>query len=564
MCKEEQASRLIKEDLKPWLGSWPEGIRKSIPYPLIPLSDLLSLSAEKHSRNIALVYFDARITYRELESFANRFANALINLGVKKGTRVALFLPNIPAYIIAFYGTLKAGAVVTPVCSLYKEGEVEHQLRDSGAEVVVALDLFYPILSNIISRTRLKTVIIASIKDYMPRLKSFLGTVLRKIPSCRVEPKPNIFFFREFIDRNESRPPIVDINPKEDIAVLQYTGGTTGIAKGAMLTHYNLVSNTLMCAEWIGRHEDPTYLSILPLFHVYGMTTGLNAPLYYGARVVLFPIFNTRQVLRAIKKYRITVFCGVPTLYAKILSHPEWRKFDCSTLQYCISGSSSLPKDLQKQFMESVGGILVEGYGLSEASPITHCNPLVSNSARFKTGSIGIPWPDTDAKIVDLEKGEKKLAPGEIGEIAVKGPQVMKGYWNRPQETAAVLRDGWLFTGDLGKMDEDGYFYFVDRKKDMIKCKGYSVYPKELETVIEEHPAVQLCCVTGKADRMVGEVPKAFIVLREGFSVTEKELLDYVNARVAQYKALQEIEFCAELPLTMIGKVNKAALKKIE
>jgi long-chain acyl-CoA synthetase len=549
-------------DMKPWFHSWPNAVPKNIDYPLIPLSELLSMSAKRHTRQIALVYFDTKITYQELEQQTNKFANALIKLGIKKGARVALFLPNIPPYIIAFYGTLKTGAIVTPISSMYKEREAEHQLIDSGAVAIVALDLFYPIISNVIGQTNLKTIIIACIKDYMPKAKSVLGTVFRKIPSYKIKPKNNVFYFRDLLTGSGADAPKVKINPAEDLAVLQYTGGTTGIAKGAMLTHLNLVSNSLMCAEWIGEHPNASYLSILPLFHVYGMTTGLTTPFYFGAKVVLFPLFSPKQVLRAIKKYKITVFCGVPTLYAKLISHPDLRKFDCSSLQYCISGSSSLSSDLQRNFMEQVGGLLVEGYGLSESSPITHCNPLTSSPNKCKVGSIGIPWPDTDARIVDQEKGERELEPDEIGEIVVRGPQVMKGYWNMPEETAAVLRDGWLFTGDLGKMDEDGYFYFVDRKKDLIKCNGYSVYPKELETVLEENPAVKVCCVVGKADKVAGEVPKAFVVLREGYSETEKALMSYVNCKVAKYKAVQEIEFRSELPLTMIGKVNKAALKE--
>jgi len=559
MTSDEQTQQT--QDLKRWLSFWPKEVPKNITYPQIPLYTLLSTSAKKHPNDIALVYFDTKITYRELESLTNKFANALINLGIKKGDRVALFLPNIPAYIISFYATLKTGAIVTPISSLYKEREAQHQLQDSGAEVIIALDLFYPIISNIINKTNLKKIVIASIKDHMPKTISILGTIFHKIPQQKIDKKPSIFHFQELINKSTDTPPEIEINPKEDIAVLQYTSGTTGKTKGAMLTHFNLVSNTLMCSEWIGQHDNPTYLSILPLFHIYGMTTGLNAPLHVGAMVVLFPTFNPKQVLKSISKYHITVFCGVPTLYAKLLSQPDLKKFDYSTLQYCISGSSSLPTDLQKQFMDNIGGLLVEGYGLSEASPITHCNPLTSNAKKIKIGSIGIPWPDTEAKIVDLETGENTLQPGEIGEIVIRGPQVMKGYWNMPQETTEVLRDEWLYTGDLGKMDEDGYFYFVDRKKDMIKCKGYSVYPKELETVLEENPAVKQCAIIGKPDKIAGEVPKAFVVLREGYVVSENELLSYINEKVAKYKNIQEIEFRTELPLTNIGKIDKAALK---
>jgi long-chain acyl-CoA synthetase len=288
--------------------------------------------------------------------------------------------------------------------------------------------------------------------------------------------------------------------------------------------------------------------------------TSLFAPLYIGAKVVLFPNFDPKQVLRSIQKYRIVVFCGVPTLYNKLLTAPEVSKYDYSSLKYCISGSAPLPQELKKKFVKIFGCVLVEGYGLSEASPITHCNPL-EGSEKSKIGSIGVPWPDTDAKIVDQEKVDRVLKPGEIGELVVSGPQVMKGYWNMPDETFSVLRDGWLYTGDLGKMDEDGYFYIIDRKKDLIKYKGHSIYPQELEEVLYEHSAVKSCCVVGKLDPAVGEVPKAFVVLSEGAKVTESELMNFVNVKVAYYKAIREVEFRKELPTNEVGKVIKRSLR---
>jgi long-chain acyl-CoA synthetase len=545
---------------KLWFRSWPKDVPKHIAFPKISLAALLTKSAEKHPNKTALIYFDAKMDYRELDLLSNRFARAMVDLGVKKGDRIALFLPNIPQFVIAYYGAIKSGAIVTAISSMYKEREVEFQLRDSGAETIVALDLFYPIVSKVMKKTRLKRVIIARLKDYMPRTKAFLGALFKKIPSYKVKLKPNIFRFRDLIDNYDRSSPRVKFDPKQDVAVLQYTGGTTGIPKGAMLTHMNLVSNTLMCSEWIGPQTDPSFLSVLPLFHIYGMMTGLNYPIHAGAKIILLPRFDLKLILQSIQKYKITHFCGVPTLYSKLLSYPDLKKYECSSLQFCISGASSLPIEVKNEFNKLIKGVLVEGYGLSEASPVTHCNPLTSPKI-LKTGSIGIPWPDTDAKIVDQNKGEKVLEPGQIGEIVVKGPQIMKGYWNMPSETALVLRDGWLYTGDIGRMDEDGYFYFVNRKKDLIKSKGFSVYPRELEEVLHEHPAIKICSVIGKPDSVAGEVPKAFVVLNKGATVTEKELLSFVNDKVAKYKAITEIEFRKELPMTILGKVRKQALR---
>jgi long-chain acyl-CoA synthetase len=402
----------------------------------------------------------------------------------------------------------------------------------------------------------------------MPSATAFLGSLLKKIPSHKVERKPNVYFFRELISKYEAKPPKVEINPKEDLVALQYTGGTTGTAKGAMLTHMNLVSNAVMCAEWLqGIETKETFLTILPLFHIFGMTTSMNAPMYLGGEMVMPPPrtrFDAVGTLQAIQKYKVTVFCGAPTLYVMLISHPDLGKYHLKSLRFCISGSAPLPPEVQKKFMEVTGGVLVEGYGLTESSPVTHANPLDRSMKTVKVGSIGLPWPDTDAKIMDMETGEKELGLEEIGELVVKGPQVMKGYWKMPEETAAVLRDGWLYTGDVGKMDQDGYFYITDRKKDLIKYKGLSVYPREIEDVLYEHPAVKLCGVIGKPDPVAGEIPKAFVVLKEGKTATEKDIMDFVNQKVARYKAIREVEFRTELPMTLVGKVLRRVLLEEE
>ena len=554
-----------KLEEKPWCKFYPPGVRRHIDYPEVPLYEFLRISAQKYPDKTALIYFDGKMTYKELDVLTDRFAAALADLGVKKGDRVALFLPNTPLFVISYYGALKAGAVVTAMSPLYKEREVEHQLNDSEAETIVLLDLLYPIVEKVWERTKLRNVIVGSLRDYMPSFKAFLGSLLGKIPSRHVERRANVYFFRELVARYGANPPKIEINPKEDLAALQYTGGTTGISKGAMLTHMNLVSNAVMCKEWLQPREgEEVVLTVLPLFHIYGMTTSMNAPILFAGTMVLLPRFDPVAVLQAIHKYRVTVFCGAPTMYAMLLAHSDLKKYDLTSVRFCISGAAPLPPDVQKKFMEVTGGVLVEGYGLTESSPVTHTNPLDRTMKTVKIGSIGIPWPDTDAKIVDIETGEKELPPGEVGELIVRGPQVMKGYWKMPEETSAVLRDGWLYTGDVGKMDEDGYFYITDRKKDLIKYKGYSVYPRELEDVLYEHPAVKLCGVIGKPDPVAGEIPKAFVVLREGMAATEEELMKFVNEKVAPYKAIRELEIRKELPLSAVGKVLRRVLREEE
>ena len=554
-----------EEPQRPWFKSWPENVPKHIEYPRVPLSGLLQNAAEKYPTHAALVYFDKTITYGELDSYTNKFAAALLSLGVKKGDKVALFLPNFPQFVIAYYGAIKSGAIVTTISPLHKEREVTHQLSDSEAQTIILLDLLYPIVEKVMAKTQLKNVIVTGLKDHMPKAKALLGSLLRKIPSRKVEYKPNVHSYLDILNSQSDRRPEVDIDPEEDLAALQYTGGTTGTAKGAMLTHMNLVSNAVMCASWLqGNEGKETFLAVLPLFHIYGMTTGMNAPIYIGGKTVMLPTFSATSTFKAIQKHKVTVFCGAPTLYSMLLDHPDLGKYDCTSVRFCISGSAPLPPEVQKRFMEVTGGVLVEGYGLTESSPVTHCNPLDRSLKTVKVGSIGLPWPDTDAKIVDMETGSAEVQPDETGEVVVKGPQVMRGYWKMPEETSAVLRNGWLYTGDIGKMDVDGYFYITDRKKDLIKYRGYSVYPRELEDVLFEHPAVKLCGVVGKPDPVAGEVPKAFVVLKENTDATESDIMHFVNEKVAPYKAIRSVEIRAQLPMTLVGKVLKRELQEEE
>ena len=548
---------------KPWLKNWPENVPQSIQYPDVSLFELLRRTAKLFPRNTAIIFFGKRITYRELDGLTDSFAAALAGLGVRKGDRVALFLPNMPEFVIAYYGVLKAGAIVTAISPLSKEREAARQLHDAEAETVVVLDVFYPLVKAVLGRTVVKRVIVARMKDFMPGATAFLGGLFGRIPSRRVERAENVFFFGELLEKYASAGTHeVRVFPKSDVAALQYTGGTTGVPKGAMLTHLNLVSNAVMCAEWLtARTSSEVFLTVLPLFHIYGMTTSMNAAIYLAGAMVLLPRCDEKEVLKTIEDYKVTIFCGVPTMYSMLVSHPDVGKYDLSSIKFCISGAAPLNVEVQRRFMKATGGVLVEGYGLSECSPVTHCNPLDKTLQTVKVGSIGVPWPDTEAKIVDMKTG-KDAKVGKTGELVVHGPQVMKGYWNMPEETDVVLRDGWLYTGDVGKMDEDGYFFITDRKKDMIKYKGYSVYPRELEDVLLEHPSVKEVAVVGKMDQTAGEIPKAFVVLREGASASEEELTDFVKERVASYKRVREIEFRKELPKTLLGKALRRELKK--
>jgi long-chain acyl-CoA synthetase len=532
-------------DSKPWFKAWPEDVPKTIKYPVVPLQGLLQKTAEKYPNKTAIVYFAREISYAELDLLSNQFANALTNLGVAKGDRVALFLPNIPHFLIAYFGILKAGAVVTAISVLHREREVEYQLCDSDAEIIVALDSLDPIIEKVREKTQVKHVIITGLTEN--------GSSLRV---------PKALVFNKLIKNSPKTAPNVKVNPHEDLAALQYTGGTTGTAKGAMLTHSNLLSNALAFAAWIkGETAAETFLTALPLFHIYGMTTSMTVPISLGAKMVLVPKFEPTKILEIVQKQKVTVFCGVPTMYSALLANPELGKYDLTSIRVCISGASFLPPQVQKKFMKVTSGFLAEGYGLTETSPVTHCTPVDSSMKTVKIGSIGLPMPDTDARIVDLETG-KPLRQGETGELAVKGPQVMKGYWRRPEETAQVLSDGWLLTGDIAHMDCDGYFYITDRKKDLIKSKDYSVYPRELEDILYEHPAVKLCAVVGIPDKLTSEVPKGFVVLKDSATVSEKELMDFVNSKVAYYKAIREVEFRKELPLNPAGKVLKRLLQE--
>ena len=547
---------------KPWYKFWPSAVPKSIDYPKITIPQLLERAVSGYPDNTAIIFYGNKISYRQLGAYVDAFASALQDMGVSKGDRVALYLPNLPQFVIAYYGALKAGAVVTCCSPLYAERELEYQLSDSGAETLIALDMFYDKVQAIRDEVKLENVITTSIPDFLPGIKRLLAP----LKGIKKHPCPGSEDMMEVLKSYEgSVPKKVEVS-YDELALLQYTGGTTGVPKGAMLTHYNLLVNAIQAAHWLFTAETgkERFLTVLPLFHIYGMTTSMNAPIYLASTMVLLPRFDVEEVMKTIEKYRVTVFCGVPTMYIGIINHPRVTKFNLRSIKACISGAAPLPMAVIKRFHELTGGVLVEGYGLTEASPVTHCNPLELDKVR--EGSIGIPVSDTEAFIVDLETGEKSLPPGEVGELAIRGPQVMKGYWNRPDETAKTLKGGLLLTGDIAYMDEDGYFYVVDRKKDMINVSGFKVCPREVEEVLYEHPAVKEVAVIGVPDPRSGEAVKAYVALKEEYEgkVTAEELIEFCRERLAKYKIPKQIEFRLELPKTAAGKILRRAIREEE
>lgn len=558
---------------RPWLRHYDPDVPPTIAYPDKPLTWLLDEAARKHGSRDAMIFYGHRFTYVQLAAMVDRFAGALIKLGVKPGDRVSVALPNIPQFPIAFYGVLKAGAVAVPTNPIYTEMELQHQLADAGAETIVVLDLLYHKLVKVRANTPIKRIIVAGVQDYLPPLLA-AGYALQQrrnkqesISKRELRDDPTVHQFKELIGKADDRWYELWSLPEparpDDVAVLQYTGGTTGLSKGAMLTHRNLLANALQVWSWTGiqdtaaTHE--TMLCAAPFFHSYGLTVAMNAGIYSGSTLVLMPRYKARDAVKMIQKYRPTLFPGVPTMYLGINHEIEEHGGDLRSVRICISGAAPLPKEVQNKFEQLSGGKMVEGYGLSETSPVTHCNPL--NGER-RVG-IGLPFPDTEATIQDQETGDM-MPPGQPGEICIRGPQVMKGYWNRPEETASMLRGGWLHTGDIGIMDEDGYFQVVDRAKDMIIASGYKIFPREVEEVLYAHPKVAEAVLIGIPDEYRGESAKAYIVLKPGQQATADEIITFAKERLAPYKVPKQVEFRADLPKTLIGKVLRRALREEE
>jgi long-chain acyl-CoA synthetase len=549
---------------RPWLRFYENGVD---PNPVVPeksLPDLLDDALKQSPHRPALAFFGRKITYRQLHRMTIRLAAAFANLGVKRGNRVAIILPNIPQYVIAHYALLKLGAILVPTNPLYVERELEHQLNDSGAEFAIALDLLGKRLEAVRGKTKLRAVAYTSVRDFLPPVMRLLYPLKAKRDGNWVEPLsgPGIYQFADLLKKNFPKIAQVDIKP-DDVAMLLYTGGTTGIAKGAVLTHRNLIANLVQLRAWCCdlQLDREVILAALPFFHSYGLTTCLHFGVFARSMVVLIPRFDVNMILNAIQKYKVGLFPGVPTMYVAVNNHPMVKKYNLRHIKVCLSGAAPLPQEVAKKFEEiTKDGRLIEGYGLSETSPVTHANPLFGER---REGSIGLPLPLTEAMVVDLET-RAPMPAGEVGELAVRGPQVMQGYWQMPEETDRVLRDGWLYTGDLAKMDADGYFYIVDRKKDMIIAGGFNIYPREIEEVLFKHPKVMEAAAIGVKDRYRGETVKAFVVLRPGESATEEELVAFCKNELAAYKVPRLLEFRKELPKSLIGKVLRRVLAEEE
>lgn len=548
--------------MKPWLNLYPNEIPANLEYSRTTIHESLIHTAEKYPNKIAIHFMGNELTYKKLYETSHHLACYLQSLGIVKGDRVAIMLPNIPQAVISYFAILMAGGIVVQTNPLYMERELEYQMKDSGTKVIITLDMLYPRVCKVMPRTELSHIIVTAIKDYLPFPKNLLYPSIQKKQTgldVMVRHEGNTHLFTQILKQKVGKLTNPECNFEEDIAILQYTGGTTGFPKGVMLTHKNLVSNTVMCNTWLYkcRHGQETILGILPLFHVYGMTTVMLLAVLRAYKMVLMPKFDVKLTLKTIQKQHPTIFPGAPTIYIGLLNTPNIKKYNLSSIDCCISGSAPLSVEVQDKFEKVTSGRLVEGYGLTEASPVTHANFLWDHP-RVK-GSIGVPWPDTDAAVISLETGER-LPYGEIGEIVVKGPQVMKGYWNRPEETEMVLRDGWLYTGDVGYMDEQGYFYVVDRKNDVIIAGGFNIYPREVEEVLYEHSDIQEAVAVGIPDPYRGETVKAFVVLKEGSELTVEELNKFVRKFLAAYKVPRVYEFRNELPKTAVGKILRRVL----
>lgn len=550
--------------MRPWLEHYEDFVPHEVKLWDRPLYAMLDDAAERYPQRLAVIFQNTRITYRALREKAELFAGALRRAGVRPGERVALMLPNLPQTIIAFWGVLKAGAVAVMTNPLYMEKELVQNLSDAGANHMVLLDLLWPRVAALRERLPIRNFIVTGIADAL----SFPLNLLYRLKQRRSRPTvPGndgaVHFWKNFC-RGAQRHSEPVASPREDLVLLQYTGGTTGISKGVELTHANIGTNCRQVLDIINvtAREHHTFLSLMPFFHVYGLTICMIIPVYLASTILPLPRYVPQDVLKLIAKYRPTVFPGAPSVYMSLLQQKDLPRYDLRSIRICVSGSAPLPREVFLRFQEVTGASILEGYGLTEASPITHCNPLGQEGQR--ANSIGMPIPGTDARIVDMEGGALSLPPGKLGELVVRGPQVMKGYWHRPDETANALRNGWLYTGDLATMDEDGYFYIVDRKKDMVIVGGYNVYPREVDEVLLAHPKVADAVTVGISDGMRGETLKAYVVPRPGETMGKADVVGWCRARLASYKVPRLVEFREELPKTIVGKVLRRALREEE
>jgi long-chain acyl-CoA synthetase len=538
---------------KPWLKNYDYWVPEQMNYSQQSLYQMLGIATSMYADKVATAFLGAELTFGEIKRQADQLAVSLHQRGIAKGDRVGIMLANCPQYMIATFAILRLGAIVVNINPIYTPREVELVAKDSGMRAIITLDLLLPIVMGVRPNAVYDTIIVTSLQEY-----SAAATPLGDLPEGTLP-------LRQLLaEAGDGNPPRVDIDAREDIAVLQYTGGTTGVPKAAMLTHYNIFANALQMHKWsheFFRPAEGRILLVLPLYHVYAFTCGMMLATWQGSMLILIPKYDVGMVLSAIKTYEPTYFPAAPTILISLLNHPDAKAFGLDRVRRFGSGSAPLPVEVIEQFENMSGVTVYEGYGLTEASPTTHSTPTL---AKRKVGSVGLPFPGTECKIVDLETGEKEVAIGEDGELCIRGPQVMKGYWNKPEETAITLREGWLFTGDIARMDEDGFFYIVQRKKDMIIVSGFNVYPGEVEDVLYSHPAVMEAAVIGVPDAYRGENVKAFVVLKEGTQATVEELLEHCKANLAKFKIPASIEFSESLPKSGVGKILRRALRELE
>ncbi|MGV7928633.1 MAG: long-chain fatty acid--CoA ligase [Spirochaetota bacterium] len=547
---------------KTWFKSYAGGIPKNLDYEKITVSDALRKTAAEYPDKTALIFLDAKITYKKLNDMVNSFATALIDMGVKPGDKVAMLLPNMPQIVAASYGAWRAGAVVVMNNPLYTDHELEYQLNNSESTVLVTLDLLAPRMIALRPKTKVKKIIVAHIRDHLGFPKKQLLPIVAKDKHRDIPKTAEVYEWLDVIKKYPASDPKISVD-FNSLANLQYTGGTTGVSKGVMLTHSNLSCNVQQIRAWFpdfGKGE-LVMAGILPFFHSFGLTTVMNFTIWMAGADILIPRPEPLAILQAIQKYKINFYPAVPTIYVGLLNHPDIAKYDISSIQGCFSGAAPLPVEVIKEFEAKTGAQICEGYGLSETSPVATINPW---GGKTKAGSIGLPVPDTELKIVDLDEGTKEMPAGEPGEVIIRGPQVTSGYYNMPDESAKTVRNGWLFTGDIGQMDEEGYFYIVDRKKDMIIAGGYNIYPRDIDEVLFEHPKIMEACAIGIPDTYRGETVKAFVVLKPGESMTSEDVIEYCKQKLAKYKVPTQVEFIETLPKSGVGKILRKELRAME
>ncbi len=548
---------------KPWLKFYDKEVPDELVIPPLTIPELLQNSAKKYPNQVASVFVGAQMTYAQLKQQVDQLASALYALGIRKGDRVAIMFPNCPQVMIAYYATLSLGAVSVMTNPLYVERELEHQWRASGVKLVISTTLFWPQIEAVQNTLGIKHVILSGIHDYLPTIKRWFAPIAlrRRGRWVDVTYTNTVHNFKKLLRKQFSTPPAVDIDP-EDLACLQYTGGTTGLPKGAMLRHRNLIASIAQIRSFLlfehGDAEDKA-LAFMPFFHVYGMNGLMNLGIYLAATLVLIPRPEIKDIVDAIASERPTFLTGIPAIFSALNNYKSIDEVDLTSIKAVFSGAAPLPVEVMEKFEERTGARIAEAYGMTEASSVTHVNPL---KGQRKFGSIGVPIIGTDSKIVDSEDRTKDLPIGEPGELLIKGPQIMAGYWQDPEETEAAMQDGWLSTGDIAYMDEEGYFYVVDRKKDMILSAGYNVYPREVEEVLYQHPKVLEAAVIGLPDGLRGEKITAYVVLKPGEKAKATEIRAFCRERLAQYKQPRTVIFREELPMSLAGKVLRRELKE--